>query len=424
MLNDRRSLAARLVPVVAVALLGLAPGAAAREAPDDNVTTFVNVGTVTTPAVDAIKAGKTVTNPTGLFASFDISWVDNDRGLYYLADRSNNAVDVVDAIDGHFVKYLGKGDFSGVVTVPPAPAGPNRNGPDGVVTDRHGNVWVGDGLENGVGTSSLKEYNPNSGAQLANIPLMPNPTTNSTGRADELAYGNVGGGRILIANPNETASAFVSLVDTSKKEVIGTLVYDAPASSGLPPVGHGFNTNFGTPATQRGLEQPAFANGKFYLNVPSTIQNPNGEIDVFDPNVAKLTAIFPFATNCVGTGLTVGRNGDLFAECADSLREVDANTGALDASFPDLGGADEIWFNPGDGNVYVPVPGASGGLGVLAAGNHDLGVTPIDGAQGLHSIAADAHSGRIFVPSADSPSDNGGGGIVMMHKARQGGDSE
>jgi hypothetical protein len=422
MLNRKRSQAARLVPVVAVVLLGLAPAAAAHEAPDSGTTTFVNIGTVTTPAVDAIKAGKTVTNPTGLFASFDISWVDNDRDIYYLADRSNNAIDVVDAIDGHFVKYIGKGDFSGIVTVPPAPAGPNRNGPDGVVTDRAGNVWVGDGLKGGVGTSSLKEYSPTSGAQLANIPLMPSPTQNSTGRADELAYGNIGGGRILIANPNETVAAFVSLVNTSTKSVIGTVLYDAPASSGLPPAGHGFNTNFGSPATQHGLEQPAFTNGKFYLNVPSTVQNPNGEIDVFDPNVAKITAIFPFATDCGGTGLAVGR-GDLFAECGDSLRVIDANTGALDASFSDLGGADEIWFNPGDGNVYVPVPGANGGLGVLAAGNRDLGITPIDGAQGLHSIAAAAHSGRIFVPSNDNP-DNGGGGIIMMHKARQSGESE
>jgi hypothetical protein len=423
MLNRKRSQAARLVPVVVVVLLGLAPTAAAREAPDDGTNTFVNVGTVTTPAVDAIKAGKTVTNPTGLFASFDISWVDNERDLYYLADRSNNAIDVVDAIDGHFVKYIGKGDFSGIVTVPPAPAGPNRNGPDGVVTDRAGNVWVGDGLKNGVGTSSLKEYNPSTGAQLANIPLRPDPATDSTGRADELAYGNVGGGRILIANPNETNSAFVSLVNTATRSVIGTVVYDAPASSGLPAAGHGFNTKFGSPATQHGLEQPAFAQGKFYLNVPSTVQNPNGEIDVFDPNVAKITTIFPFATDCGGTGLAVGGNGDLFAECGDSLRLVDATTGALGASFKDLGGADEIWFNPGDGNVYVPVPGTSGGLGVLASGNHDLGITPIDGGQGLHSIAASSNSGRIFVPSNDNP-DNGSGGIVMMHKARERGESD
>ena len=47
-----------------------------------------------------------------------------------------------------------------------------------------------------------------------------------------------------------------------------------------------------------------------------------------------------------------------------------------------------------------------------------LGITPVAGAQGLHSIAADAHSNRIFFPSNDNP-DNGGGGIVMMHAAQQ-----
>jgi len=47
-----------------------------------------------------------------------------------------------------------------------------------------------------------------------------------------------------------------------------------------------------------------------------------------------------------------------------------------------------------------------------------LGITPVAGAQGLHSIAADAHSNRIFFPSNDNP-DNRGGGIVMMHAAQQ-----
>ena len=33
----------------------------------------------------------------GHLVVFDISWLDPDTQLYYLADRSNNAIDVVDA---------------------------------------------------------------------------------------------------------------------------------------------------------------------------------------------------------------------------------------------------------------------------------------------------------------------------------------
>ena len=57
----------------------------------------------------AIAAGVTASYPTGKFASFDISWVDNERNLYYLADRSNTALDVVDANDGSFLEFLGQG---------------------------------------------------------------------------------------------------------------------------------------------------------------------------------------------------------------------------------------------------------------------------------------------------------------------------
>jgi hypothetical protein len=110
----------RTVLTAMLAVLAIAPAAVARD--DDSrgsSTNYVHVGTVTEPAIAAIKAGVTPTNPTGKFASFDISRVDNRRDLYFLADRSNNAIDVVDAIDGSFIKYLGQGEFAGVITGPP-----------------------------------------------------------------------------------------------------------------------------------------------------------------------------------------------------------------------------------------------------------------------------------------------------------------
>jgi hypothetical protein len=392
-------------------LLCVAPAAVAHHDPDaGDPTTFRHVGTVTEPAVSAIKAGVTTTNPTGKFASFDISFVDNARDVYYLADRSNNAVDVIDAIDGSFIKSLGKGSFAGVIVGPPT-----RSGPDGVVTDKAGNVWVGDGLIGGVGHSSLKAFSPDTGVMIANI------DNGGAARADELAFGNVGGGRILIANPNEPTTAFVTLVNTATKSIIGKVMYDEAAHSGLPAVGHGFNTNFG--GSQHGLEQPAFLRGHFYLNVPATIQNPGGEIDVFDANVAKITKILPLAT-CGGTGLDVGPHDDLLVECGDSFRVIDTN-GNEEARVAEFGGSDEIWFNPGDGNVYFALntnatlrPGFISGLGAYdAVHNKSLGLTEIAGGQGEHSIAVAAHGGKIFIPISDNP-DNGAGGIAMMHAAR------
>jgi hypothetical protein len=413
----------RTVIVTIAGLLCLAPAVVADNDPDQgSPTVFRHVGTVTEPAISAIAAGVTGTNPTGKFASFDISWVDNQRDVYYLADRSNNAVDVVDAIDGSFTKFLGQGKFAGViVNPPPPPTLPNRSGPNGVVTDNKGNVWVGDGLIGGVGQSSIKAFDPDSGAMIANIP------NGGVGRADELAFGNVGGGRILIANPNEVplpAVAFVTLINTSAKSIIGKVLYDAPAGPGLPPAGHGFATNFG--GTQHGLEPPAFARGEFFLNVPATIQNPGGEIDVLDANAAVITAIFPLTT-CGGTGLDISPRNELLVECGDSFRVLDLHGNEV-TRFTEFGGSDEIWFNPGDGNVYFALganatlrPGFKGGMGAIDTVNlKSLGLTEIAGSQGEHSIAVAARGGKIFIPISDNP-DNGAGGVAMMHKARVGG---
>ena len=71
----RRSL---LTGLAAVALLA-APGLAVAQEPAGGET-FVSLGWVTIPGAP--------------LTSFDISWVDTDLNLYFLADRSNAAVDV------------------------------------------------------------------------------------------------------------------------------------------------------------------------------------------------------------------------------------------------------------------------------------------------------------------------------------------
>ena len=44
----------------------------------------------------AIRVPQTAVNPTGTFFSFDISWFDPVLNQYFLADRNNKAIDVVD----------------------------------------------------------------------------------------------------------------------------------------------------------------------------------------------------------------------------------------------------------------------------------------------------------------------------------------
>ena len=49
-------------------------------------------------------------SPTNYGAyGFDISWVDNSTQKYYLTDRTNNAIDLVDAATDTFLGFIGKG---------------------------------------------------------------------------------------------------------------------------------------------------------------------------------------------------------------------------------------------------------------------------------------------------------------------------
>jgi hypothetical protein len=58
------------------------------------------------------------TNTTGGMYSFDISWVDRATGTYYLADRSNQAIDVV--VAETLVTQL-TGGFAGFTLCSPPP---------------------------------------------------------------------------------------------------------------------------------------------------------------------------------------------------------------------------------------------------------------------------------------------------------------
>src|SRR5690242_16129383 len=93
---------------------------------------ILNAPPATTVRIDKIGV------PGKPLKAFDISWVDPASSHYYLADRSNGAIDVVDGNTdtvttqiGGFVGATGKNDTSG---------------PDGVVvTFSNKELWAGDG---------------------------------------------------------------------------------------------------------------------------------------------------------------------------------------------------------------------------------------------------------------------------------------
>ena len=115
----------------------------------------------------------TLNNPTGgKLYSFDISWVDQRSRTYYLADRSNLAVDVIDTKTGKFVAQLQAG-FAGVLP------GAGTSGPNGVTTGGHC-LFVTDA------PSRVVSFNTSNSP-----PTFVNAVSTASGdpkRADELAF--------------------------------------------------------------------------------------------------------------------------------------------------------------------------------------------------------------------------------------------
>ena len=271
----------------------------------------------------------TITIPGDLASGFDISWVDSVSQRYYVADRTTGSVDVIDA-DASKYLYSIKG-FVGV-----GPSG--RAGPDGILTIGN-ELWAGDG------NSTVKVVDLTQGAAATVVATI---NTNGTRRADELAYDPLDH-VILIANDRD-ATPFVSFISQTSRTILAQLPY---------------------PQTTGGIEQPVWdpIAQKFYLNIPSTVANPNGEVDELSATTFKITRVFP--TTCSGpAGLALLPGERLMTSCGTVL---DARSGRVLANVtnPFDGtpvSGDEIWYNPGDDRVYF----GSNNVAVVDASTYDL----------------------------------------------------
>src|SRR5436190_12031953 len=134
----------------------------------------------------AVRLLTTIPVPGTALRAFDISWVDASTQRYYLADRSNQAVDVVDAKNLTFIKHI-TGGFAGVKFNASGAANNDISGPNGVVTSGRW-LFVTDG-----------------GSRVVSIDLVHDAvvstvaTSTSPNRADELAY-DADSGTLLVVN--------------------------------------------------------------------------------------------------------------------------------------------------------------------------------------------------------------------------------
>src|SRR5262245_20569887 len=192
------------VGIGAIAMLAVAvPALSQPEGPGDNFKK------------DEVFQVTTVLQVPGVasFFSFDISWFDPKLKKFFLADRNNKAIDVVDATqhpgavtpfpNPGFAGFTGDNDTSGpdgVLTVPPSPSSPNKH-TELWVGDSPGKVWVMDAQDGTIPTT----LGPDKVANPILVKTTGTPPVNtSTTRADELCYDpkdNI----IMIASPAEPA---------------------------------------------------------------------------------------------------------------------------------------------------------------------------------------------------------------------------
>jgi len=377
-------------------------------------------------------------NTTNGTFSFDISTVDQSTGTYYLADRSNKAVDVAagESVVTQIFPNNGHAPFAGFTPCPPGTEGaatPGANdcaGPNGVVavfpwlfvTDAPSRVLSFDLRFNPPKTVSECFTNIVGG--------VPDPT-----RADELAY-----------DPKDGLILAINNVQFDGHPPFGTLV-KVDQTTGALTCGTQipFTAVNGVDA-QNGAEQPVWDPGtqKFYNSIPQITGNPTvgGVIRISTTGKIEATYLITF---CSPAGLALGPNENLLVGCNTIWAEngslwtgnadrntdtaapqyviLDAVTGTILANVAGAGVGDEVTFNAGDNHYYGAASGsnlAPNAITPARAPNGTATTAPVLTAQGAATLdVVDALSQMLDqrVPTLNVPAVLASSGDLNPHPA-------
>jgi len=367
-------------------------------------------------------------NPgTGTF-SYDISFVDQSTGVYYLADRNNFAVDVVSAesIVTQIFPTNGHPPFAGIS--PPAFSTATA-GPNGVVA-AFPFLFVTDAPSR-VLSFDLRTNPPTTVSQCTTKAGEPT-------RADELAFDPKDG--LILAINNAASPPFATLITVDKMS--GTLTC---GTNIILDAAHGVDA-------QNGAEQPVWDPGtqKFYLSIPQITGNKTLGAVIRISTTGTVEATYKIFF-CSPAGLALGPNENLLVGCntiwaedgslwtgkadtntstaAPQLVILDAVTGNTLANVMGAGVGDEVWFNGGDNHYYAASSGSNLAPNALfpagAAVNVSQGAATLDVIDALsqtleqrvptlnvpandgvhpagtaHSVAAYSGTNHVFVPNA------------------------
>jgi hypothetical protein len=350
--------------------------------------------------------------------SFDLGTVVN--GKYYLTDRNNKAVDVVDLATLALTQIKGTGAtaFFGCAPTPNCVGANNGlSGPDGINSITGTNIiYVGD-------VGSVKVVDSVAGTVQSSINVG-----SGTFRADEGCY-DADHHLFMISIP-DAPQPYAAFINTNTNTVVAKVNW--------------VDTN-GNAAGGNEQCQYDSASQTFIVNNDATLANPHGELDLLP--AASIMAIpagttvgfltvaglkrFPLG-QCDPTGLAFGPGTDALVECRQgdvgaklTTLIVNRTTGAVITTIP-FGGGDAAAFDARTNRYYVAgsrwhasgINELGGGcsatnlcapvLGVIDATSRTL-VDTRDIGNNAHSVAVDPVSGQVFMPYSSSANPAGCG---------------
>jgi hypothetical protein len=145
---------------------------------------------------------------------------------------------------------------------------------------------------------------------------------------------------------------------------------------------------------------------------PNSIGITNiGNIDEIDPRLGNPNGpivVNSFVVpNCMPTSIVQGPGNNFLVGCADhdgeafppNLYVIDGTKGNIITEITNVGGVDEVWYNPGDNRYYVAARDMPNGpvMGVIDAATNTW-LQNVTTGSNSHSIAVDSSNNHAFVP--------------------------
>lgn len=306
---------------------------------------------------------------------FDISWVDELRGRYYLAESGNAAVDVFDAENDLFIGRIG--GFHGIPAADDPCGRIEGMGPNGVMVTPDNHLWADDAH----GTVKVFDLS-NAKPPFTGIEPVATITTGAVCRADELGF-DPKDHVVVVGNPEEHPPFAAIISSDAPYEVLAKIPFQDA-------------TGFEQPLWDAGLK-----GGRMLVTVPG--KDHDAIVAVLDLTKPKTPVVeTTYSTPGCGSGLALGPAQHLLVGCGAGkpLIVIDALTGKLLATAEGSHGADEVWYNPSDNHFYAPSGNsAPPQLSVIDAATgkllYNLPAGPV-----AHSVAAYSKNNHVFVPIA------------------------